>query len=110
MITTTVDYKKIGDRIKKQRKTLGYTQAQLSDKLHITSFYLSKIENGKVSATLETLAEIAHILNIDLTELITGTSTLEKQNYIDELHLVCSKATQKQLDLIIKLAKAVIED
>lgn len=110
MIKTTVDYIKIGERIRKQRKSLGLTQEKLANELHITSFYLSKIENGKVSATLETLAEIAYKLEIDLSSLITGTSKLEEQTYIDELHSICSKATQKQLDLIIKLAKAVIED
>lgn len=110
MIKTTVDYKKIGERIRKQRDLKGLTQEQLASSLNITSFYLSKIENGKVSATLETLAVIANTLEIDLALLITGTSTLEKQNYVDDLHSICNKANRKQLDLIIKLAKAVIED
>lgn len=110
MIKTTVDFNKIGERIKTRRKALGYTQEELANTLNITSFYLSKIENGKVSTTLETLSVIANALETDLAELITGVSTLEKQNYIDELHSVCSKATQKQLELIIKLAKTVIED
>lgn len=110
MINSSIDYKLIGSRIQKKRKELNLTQEQLSEKVNITSFYLSKVENGKAAATLETFAAIAHHLGMDLAMLLTGTSTLEKQYHIDKLNSICSKATNKQLDLIIKLAKAVLED
>lgn len=100
----------IGDRIKKKRKELNLTQEQLANDLNLTTFYISKIENGKATATLDTLALIAYHLHLDLAYLITGTSTLEEKYYIDELNDVCSKATKKQLDLIIKLSKAVLDD
>lgn len=110
MLNSTVDYKLIGSRIKTKRKELHMTQEQLANELNMTAFYISKIENGKACATLETLSLIAYHLQMDLAYLITGTSTLEKNYYIDELNDICSKATKKQLDLIIKLSKAVLDD
>lgn len=110
MVNSTVDYKLIGNRIKKRRRELNLTQEQLANELNMTTFYISKIENGKACATLETLSLIAYHLQIDLAYLITGTSTLEKSHYIDELNEICSKATKKQLNLIIKLSKAVLDD
>ena len=107
---TTIDYKQIGTRIKKKRNELHLTQEKLANELNMTSFYLSKIENGKATATLETLAHIAHYLGIDLSYLIAGASTLEKKHYIDELNEICAKANKKELELIIKLARAVLED
>ena len=110
MANTTVDYIKIGSRIKKRRREKNYTQEALANSLNMTTFYLSKIENGKATATLDTLALIAYHLDIDLAYLITGTSTVEKKYYVDELHEVCSKANNKQLDLIIRIAKTILED
>jgi transcriptional regulator with XRE-family HTH domain len=110
MLNSTVDYNLIGNRIRKKRRELNLTQEQLANDLNLTTFYISKIENGKATATLETLSLIAHHLQLDLSYLISGTSTLEKKYYIDELNDICSKATKKQLDLIIRLSKAVLDD
>lgn len=110
MVNSTVDYGLIGNRIKKRRRELNLTQEQLANELNMTTFYISKIENGKACATLETLSLIAYHLQMDLAYLITGTSTLEKKHYIDELNDICSKASKKQLDLIIKLSKVVLDD
>lgn len=110
MLNLTIDYKLIGKRIKAKRKELNITQEQLADKINMTTFYVSKIENGKATPTLETFAHIAYCLDLDLAYLITGTSTLEKQYYVNELNKICSHATKEQLNLIIKLAKAVLDD
>lgn len=107
---TTIDYKMIGNRIKKRRNELKLTQEKLSNDLNLSVVYISKIENGKATATLETLSVIAHHLQLDLSFLITGTSTLEKSYYMKELDSLCSSASNKQLNLIIKLAKAVLDE
>lgn len=110
MIKATIDYKIIGKRVKNRRNDLGYTQEHLAGLLDISTFYLSKIENGKCNPTLEMLALIANHLDMDLAHLITGSSTLEKSYYSNQLTEICDKASDKQLALIIKLAKTVIED
>lgn len=107
---STIDYKIIGSRIKKRRNELKLTQEQLANNLNISVYYLSKIENAKATPTLEILSLIAHELQIDLAFLITGTSTLEKNYYIKQLDEICSKATNKQLNLIIKLSKVILDD
>lgn len=110
MLNNAIDYKLIGQRIKAKRNELKITQDTLADSINMTTYYISKIENGKVTPTLDTLAHIAFHLNMDLSYLITGSSTLEKSYYINELNNICKKANKKQLDLIIKLAKAVLDE
>ena len=44
-----IDYKLIGSRIKNKRLEQKLTQEQVSQAANITSYYLSKIENGKTS-------------------------------------------------------------
>lgn len=107
---TIIDYKMIGNRIKKRRNELKLTQEQLANDLNLSVVYISKIENGKATATLETLTVIAHHLQLDISYLITGTSKLEKSYYMKELDGLCSSASNKQLNLIIKLAKAVLDE
>ncbi|MFR5709039.1 helix-turn-helix domain-containing protein [Faecalitalea cylindroides] len=105
-----IDYKLIGTRIKNRRLELNLTQNQLSQKANISITYVSKIEHGHVTPTLETYALLAEILQTDLSKLITGSSKISK-NYINhELLEICKKATNKQLSLIIKIAETIIND
>lgn len=110
MINSTVDYALIGKRVKNKRTELKITQEQMASDLNLSTFYISKIENGKSCPTLDTLSVIANYLKIDLAYLITGTSTLEKNYYLNQLDDICSKASNKQLNLIIKLSKVILEE
>lgn len=78
-----VDYKIIGSRIKKQREQLSLTQEIVAEKADITTVYLSKIENGKVHPTLDTLGAICSVINCDLGSLLLH-STSESNNYQTE--------------------------
>lgn len=110
MINSTINYAKIGRRIKNKRMELKITQEQMASDLNLSTYYISKIENGKATATLDTLAYISQYLKLDLSYVISGTSTIEDTYYIDELNQICSKANKKQLSLIIRLAKAVLDE
>ena len=53
-----IDYTLIGKRIQPQRLETGITQEKLAEQVGISVVYLSKIENGRVYPTLETLSNI----------------------------------------------------
>lgn len=109
-MNSIIDYKIIGSRIKNKRLELKLTQEQVSREANITTFYLSKIENGKSTTTLETLAILAKVLNIDLGYLVSGTSKIEQQ-YVDQrLVEISNKASESQIQLIIKISKAILDE
>lgn len=110
MLKSTIDYSLIGRRIQEQRTKQKITQEQMSNDLNLSIYYISRIENGKSCPTLDTLALIANYLNLDLAFLISGSSTLEKNYYFKQLDDIVAKASDKQLNLIIKIAKNIIED
>lgn len=60
------DSKTFGAAIRKQRKELGYTQAQLAGFCGCSTPYLSALENGKETAELGKALRIANTLGIDL--------------------------------------------
>ncbi|MBN1067145.1 helix-turn-helix transcriptional regulator [Clostridium botulinum] len=62
-----VDSKKeIGNLIKQARTRKNITQKYLADKCLISRNYISDIENGRYSPSVETLVNISKILNINL--------------------------------------------
>lgn len=58
----------VGKNVTKYRKAVGLTQLQLALKLTKTNEYINMIEMGKRTPSLKTLAKIAIILKVDITE------------------------------------------
>lgn len=56
----------VGQRIKKYRKSRGYTIEQFSAIINKSKATLSKYENGTITIDIETLYDIAKALDIDL--------------------------------------------
>ena len=73
-ILFALKYKEIGLKIAYYRKKKGYTQAQLAEKVGISSNYLSLIECGNKgnSYSMETLFKIAEALDINVNDLFSG--------------------------------------
>ena len=52
------------------REHRGLTAAQLADAADISAGYLSELETGKKTGSLETLRRIAAVLKLDIDDLI----------------------------------------
>jgi transcriptional regulator with XRE-family HTH domain len=60
------DYQKVqGLRIRNFRKRAGLSQLALENEIGASSGYLSRVENGEINPTKETLNEIARILKLN---------------------------------------------
>jgi transcriptional regulator with XRE-family HTH domain len=62
----------VGERIKKRRNELGWTQDVLGQKAGISKSFLSDLENGKRNVGADTLYDIARVLSLSLDYLMTG--------------------------------------
>jgi transcriptional regulator with XRE-family HTH domain len=69
----------VGERIRKRRTELGWTQDQLSQKAGISKSFLSDLENSKRSVGADNLLDIARALGVSLDFLMTGKASEEKQ-------------------------------
>ena len=58
----------IGSVVKKLRMEKGLTLQQLADMTSLTAAYISKIENEKVSPSIQTLKKLADALEASITE------------------------------------------
>jgi CheY-like chemotaxis protein len=59
----------LGSAIRERRKTLGFTLSNVSEKTGVSLGYLSQIELGKNSASIETLYRICLALGIKMSDL-----------------------------------------
>ena len=69
-------FKMVGLNVKKARIQNGLTQSELAKRAGIALISLGKIERGEYGAKLETLFNIASVLNIKLAELLADEDTL----------------------------------
>lgn len=80
----------LGARIKELRKSRGMTQDQLAERVDLATRYISLIEVGRSSPSLETIENIARALEVELKTLF------------DFLHLdpdaIASKGLENSLD------------
>ncbi len=62
---------KLGKKIRKERKSLGYSQEELAERVNISRTHMGHIEQGARSPSLEVLEKIARALRLKVRDLIT---------------------------------------
>lgn len=63
-------YNIVGKNIQKYRKKNGLTQRMLAEKLLLSESFIAKLESTThQTISLDTLEQIAHVLNIDIKNL-----------------------------------------
>ena len=104
-----IDYTIIGKRIQTRRQEQNITQEKLAERVGISVVYLSKIENGRVYPTLETLSNICTELDTELSAILSNTE-IARKDYANErvLELVNSCSIRVKpiaLSLLEELSK-----
>jgi len=62
-------YRNLGQNIKNRRKELGLTQQQLANKMNMSLNFVGKIEVAFSKPSLDTLIEIADVLETTVSDL-----------------------------------------
>jgi len=89
----------VGERIKKRRLELGWTQDQLCQKAGISKGFLSDLENDKRSVSADNLLEIARALSLSLDFLMTGKASEEKLAEVSIPASLAKFAAEERLSL-----------
>lgn len=78
-----LDYKMIGKRIQSARKDAHMTQDDLADKCGCTSKYVSNIETGKKTPSLDLLTKISSALEVTVDSLLIDSPLAFSKYYVD---------------------------
>jgi transcriptional regulator with XRE-family HTH domain len=87
-----------GSRIQKERVSCGLTQEELSARLHISRAYLSKMETGKCSGSVELLVAIAHELGVSTDYLTLGKQSVA-ENVLRRVRKISAELAELEVEL-----------
>ena len=73
------DLTNIGSKIRKERRTKGLSQTDLSKKLEISASYLNLIESGRRTITVPLLIKIGNELGLSLKDLRIEIDKLKRE-------------------------------
>ncbi len=105
----SANYKIIGNRIQKRRKSQNITQEQMAEHLNVTPGYISQIERGVTKINLDTLSAVSDMLKCDMADLIYNTNRNSDVFYNDDILLYYEQLTSSEREMLIHLLKTYIE-
>ncbi len=105
-----MDNQKTGKFIAECRKTLGYNQKELAEKLNITDKAVSKWETGRSVPDVSLLMPLAEILNTSVAEILNGEKISEEKltDVSDEIIVKSLKKSKSKIVFIIILILILI--
>ncbi len=102
-----LDLIKLGTNIQKERKRKNLTQEELSGNIGISRNYLSLIETGKRSVTIEILVKIADALECTTDKLLVGNQLFEETEYEKEIKMLLKDCESTEKVFLIDLCEAI---
>lgn len=101
----------IGMRIQRLRKAHGYTQEQLSELIDRAPNYISQLERGIKSMSLETLIDLSNTLNVSPEDILLDSLTINDKainHALSKLLCDCSPCEKRILLEILDSSKKVL--
>ena len=96
-----MDYNKIGEFIKNERKAKKLTQAKLAEQLFVSEKTVSKWETGNGIPDTNVLPQLCEILGISLNELLNGERiVVENKEQNEKLLLDMTKELEQKNKII----------
>lgn len=99
----------LGARIKELRKLRKVTQEKLAEKIGVDPKYVSFIEVGRSSPSLEALENIAQALDVDIKDLFEFSHHEARPASIDQIYSVLETVTDDQLKILHRIVKAFVK-
>lgn len=94
-----MDYKRLGERIREERRRLNLTQAQLAEDINISDTYMGAIERGERSLTLDTLVRLVNRLGVTIDYMLSDSVADNDSNIMEQFKQIidCQPLERKQM-------------
>lgn len=99
---------KLGARLKEIRKVRGFSQERLAEKVDISPRYLSRLEVGQKTPSIETLARLAEALEVQVWELFDYRHEGTMKELRETMRKLIQEGDERQLRLAVKVFRAVL--
>lgn len=105
-----IDYVSIGKRIRQNRHHAGMTQETLAEKINVSPPYISRIETGSASPSLQTLVDICNALDITVDDLMQDSLPAAQKKLEGRLGELAQGCTAEELHLVAEVAETVLRN
>lgn len=105
-----IDYASIGKQVRKCRLHAGITQELLAEKINVSPPYISRIETGSASPSLQTLVDICNVLDITVDDLMQDSLSAAKRKLEGRLGEILADCSAEELNLITDVAAAILRN
>lgn len=105
-----IDYVSIGKQVRKNRSHAGMTQELLAEKINVSPPYISRIETGSASPSLQTLVDICNALDITVDDLMQDSLPAAKRKLEGRLGEILVDCSVDELNLIIDVAVTILRN
>lgn len=102
-----VDYKKLGERIREERRHLRLTQAQLAEAIDISDTYMGAIERGERGLALDTLVMLAGRLGVTVDYLLSDSVSDTDSNIMEQFKQIMDGQPLERKQMAINVLRAV---
>ena len=102
-----LDYYKIGQRIRKYRKSYNMSQEELAENVNISTTHLSHIETGNTKLSLIVIVKIANALSVSTDDLLNDKASITKNKQINEIETMIEGCSVDELRVITDTVKTL---
>ncbi len=102
-----MDYKRLGERIREERRKLGFTQAQLAEAVDISDTYMGAIERGERSLTLDTLVRLVNRLGVTVDYLLADSVTDSDANIMEQFKQIIDDQPMDRKQMAINVLRTI---
>ncbi len=107
-----MDYKGIGQRIRRYRKLASLTQEQLAEIVDISVPHMSHIETADTKLSLPVITHIAAALGVTVDALLYETPAEDETSAIHEVAAAmagCTPAQEKIITTLVKTTRQALD-
>ena len=102
-----MDYKRLGTRIREERKRLNLTQAQLAEAIEISDTYMGAIERGERSLTLDTLVRLVNRLGVTVDYLLADSVSDSESNIMEQFKQIMDGQPLERKQMAINVLRTI---
>ncbi len=97
----------LGRKIKEIRKSKGWTQEYLSEKIGINPKSVLRIESGKTFPTIQNLEKIAEVFEIEIFDLFNNRSLEDVKNLKNSVLKIINNLDDEKIRMLYNFLVAI---
>jgi len=105
-----INYKKLGERIRKIREQKKITQEMLAETIGLSNNYISNIERSRSIPSLETLIKICNVLEVTPDYVLLDSIYTSREYIRDDIANKLKKCSEKDIRLISRFIDLLLEE